>query len=160
MAYTAKHTIHSSTIVDASPEVVWAELRDIVKLVAIVFGAAVEDPRWTDGGSPDRVPSRYDFTMLPTGDIAHQEIVGRDELARSVTYRAVAPVLCVPTYVGRYRVVPVTNDPDHCYVEWTREFTIAEDAHPEVVEAVIGMMENQINNVRAHFAAQVRIDAA
>lgn len=154
MIDTPNHTIHSSTLVEASPDTVWHELRDIVKLVTIVFGPAVRDVHWADGGSLERVPARYNFTMLPVEELAQQEIVGRDELARSVTYRAVAPVLCVLTYVGRYRVVPVTNDPDRCYVEWTREFTIAEDAVPEVVEAVIEMMENQINNVRTHFAEQ------
>lgn len=152
MTYKLRHTIHSSTVVDADPDSVWAELRDTVRLVKIVFGDAVVDVDWTEGGSPERVPARYDFTIVHTGDVARQEIVGRDELARTVTYRAHGRVLCILDYVGTYRVLPVTNDPGRSYVEWSREFKITDDATPEVIEGALGMMENQINSVRDFFA--------
>lgn len=148
-----KHTINSSTIVDADPDSVWTELRDVTRMVKIVFGDTVGNVEWIEGGTPERVPSRYDFTMPPSDDVAHQEIVGRDELARSVTYRSLDRVLCVADYLGHYRVVPVTSDPDRCIVEWTREFTVTDDAQPEVLDAVINMMENQINTLREYFAA-------
>lgn len=150
MAGKAKYTMHHSTVLDASPDAVWAEVRDVVTMVKIVFGGAAEDVRWGEDGAVERVPSLYQF-RLPTGDVAHQEIVGRDEVTRSVTYRMRGRAVCIYDYLATYRVVPVTNDPGRCYFEWTRDYRITDDAVPDVVTSLVGMMDNQINVLRDYF---------
>jgi hypothetical protein len=159
VAFTAKYTLHSSTVVDADPDTVWAEIRDVVKLVKIVFEGAVGEVDWAAGGELEQVPSRYDFTLLPTNDLVQQEIAGRNEAERSLTYRTVAPAMCIYDYVATYRIREITNDPGRCFMEWTRNITVFDEAEPEVVEAVLAMMANQINAVRDYFAhedAEVR----
>jgi hypothetical protein len=144
--------MHHTTVLDADPDAVWAEVRDVVRLVKILFGDTVEDVRWTEDGAVERVPSRYQFTLLPTKDVVHQEVAGRNEVDRSVTYRTVGKALCIYEYVATYRVLPVTNDPGRCFLEYVREYKLTDDAVPEVVEALVGMMDNQINVIHDYFA--------
>lgn len=152
MEIKRKHTMHHSTILDADPDTVWAEVRDPMKLVKIVSGPAVKNVSWTEGGALERVPSRYDFTLVFNEGLVQQEVAGRNEVERSSTYRAVAPTMGIYDYAATIRVRPITNDPDRSYFDWSREFAITDDADPEVVDSVLAMMENQTNSVRDHFA--------
>jgi hypothetical protein len=144
--------MHHSTILDADPDTVWAEVRDPMKLVKIVSGPAVKNVSWTEGGALERVPSRYDFTLAFNEGLVRQEVAGRNEVERSSTYRAIAPTMGISNYAATIRVRPITNDPDRSYFEWSRELAITDDADPEIVNSVIAMMENQTNSVRDHFA--------
>lgn len=152
MALKQRYKVHQTSVLDASPDAVWAEVRDVMKMVKIIFGGALVSVEWVEDGSLDRVPARYNFTVLPGHELFQQQVAGRDEVERSVTYRSVARALCVVDYVANYRVREVTNDPDRCFLEWTRDFQVADDAEPEVVEAVLGMMATQINAIRDYFA--------
>lgn len=152
MTITRKHTMHHSTIVDADPDTVWAEVRDPMKLVKIVSGPAVKDVGWAEGGALERVPARYDFTLVFNEGLVQQEVAGRNEVERSSTYRAVAPTSGVSGYLATLRVRPITNDPNRSYFEWSRELTIAAGADPDVIEGIIAMMERQTDSVRDHFA--------
>ncbi|MGW7363395.1 SRPBCC family protein [Streptomyces sp. NPDC054841] len=145
--------MHHSTILDADPDTVWAEVRDPMKLVKIVSGPAVKDVSWTEGGAVERVPSRYDFTLVFNEGLVQQEVAGRNEVERASTYRAVAPTMGIDGYAATIRVRPVTNDPARSFFEWSRELTVADGADPEVVDAVIAMMEKQTDSVRDHFAS-------
>jgi len=153
VALKSKHSMHHSAVLDADPDTVWADVRDVVKMVKILFGDTVKDVRWTEDGAPERVPSRYDFTLLPTEDVVEQEIAGRDEVTRSLTYRTVGRALCIYDYVATYRVRPVTVDPGRSFLEYSRTFSVTDDADPELVNALVSMMENQINILRDYFAS-------
>ncbi|MCM6778865.1 SRPBCC family protein [Nocardia sp. CDC159] len=153
MPIQRKHTMHHSTIVDADPDTVWAVVRDAMQVVRIVSGHAARDVSWTEGGAVERVPARYDFTLVFNDGLVQQEVAGRDEVRRSQTYRAVAPTMGVTAYLATIRVRTITNDPNRSFFEWSRELTIAEDADPEVIEAIIAMMAKQTDAVRDHFAA-------
>ena len=147
-----KHTMYQTSVLEAAPDAVWAEVRNVLNVVKILFGDTVGDVKWVEGGSPERVPSRYEFTMLHNGGRCQQEVVGRDEVARTVTYRTAAPVLCLYDYVATYRVIPVTNDPGLSFIEYTREFMVTDDAEPEIVESLMTMMDHQIGALRDYFA--------
>jgi hypothetical protein len=144
--------MYQTSVLEAAPDAVWAEVRDVLNLVKILFGDTVGNKKWVEGGSPDVVPSRYEFTMLHNGGLVQQEVVGRNEVERTVTYRTVAPVLCLYDYVATYRVVPVTNDPNLSFIEYSREFMVTDDAEPEIVESLMTMMDHQISAVRTYFA--------
>ncbi|MDQ3789678.1 MAG: SRPBCC family protein [Actinomycetota bacterium] len=152
MIIKPKHTMYQTTVLDAGADAVWAEVRDVLNLVKILFGDTVGDMTWVDGGSPDLVPSRYEFRMLHNGGLVQQQVAGRDEVDRSLTYRTTAPVLCLYDYVATYRVLPVTNDPGRSFFEYSREFMVTDDAEPAIVEALTSMMDNQISAVRDYFA--------
>ncbi|MEU9439525.1 SRPBCC family protein [Streptomyces sp. NPDC048304] len=153
MAIQRKHTMFHSTILDAGPDTVWSVVRDAMQVVRIVSGNAVKDVGWAEGGALERVPSRYDFTLVFCDGLVQQEVAGRSEVERCSTYRAVAPTTGVDGYVATMRVRPITNDPGRSYFEWSRELTIADDADPAIVEGIIAMMEKQTDSMRDHFAA-------
>ncbi|WP_410589828.1 SRPBCC family protein [Amycolatopsis sp. lyj-23] len=153
MTIKPKHTMYQTTVLDAEPDAVWAEVRNVLNLVKILFGDTVGNLQWVEDGTPDRVPARYEFLMLQNQGLVQQEVVGRNEVERSLTYRTVAPVLCLYDYVATYRVFPVTNDPGRSFLEYRREFMVTDDAAPEIVEALMSMMDNQISVVRDYFAA-------
>jgi hypothetical protein len=144
--------MYQTTVLEAGPDAVWAEVRDVLKLVKILFGDTVGGVHWVGDGSPERVPSRYEFTMLQNQGLVQQEVAGRNEVARTLTYRTLAPVLCLYDYVATYRVFPVTNEPGRSFLEYSREFMVTDDAAPEIVEALMSMMDNQISVVRDYFA--------
>ncbi|MCM2410616.1 MULTISPECIES: SRPBCC family protein [unclassified Streptomyces] len=152
MAIQRKHTMYDSTVIDADPDSVWAVVRDALKVVEIVSGDGVKDVGWAEGGTAERVPSRYDFTLVFNDGLVQQEVAGRNEVERSQTYRAVAPATGVDGYVATIRIREISNDPGRCFFEWSRELTIAEDADTEVVETIISLMAKQADSMRDHFA--------
>ncbi|MCC5479824.1 SRPBCC family protein [Streptomyces barringtoniae] len=153
MEIKRKHTMYHSTVVDADPDVVWSVVRDPMQVVRIVSGPAVKDVGWAEGGSADRVPARYDFTLVFNEGLVQQEVAGRNEVDRSSTYRAVAPTMGIDSYAATIRVRPITNEPGRSFFDWSRELVIADDAEPDVVEAIVAMMAKQTDSVRDHFAA-------
>lgn len=152
MIIKPKHTMYQTTVLEADPDAVWSEVRDVLKLVKVLFGDTVGNVRWVGDGSPDRVPARYEFTMLHNQGLVQQEVAGRNEVDRTLTYRTVAPVLCLYDYVATYRIVPITNDPGRSFIEYSRGFMVTDDAEPEIVESLMTMMDNQISAVRDYFA--------
>ncbi|WP_040812742.1 SRPBCC family protein [Nocardia concava] len=152
MAIQRKHTMYHSSVVDADPDTVWTTVRDALRLVSIVSGPAAKDVHWVGDGGPERVPSLYNFTLVFSDGLVQQEVCGRDEEKRLQSYRSIEPTMGVQRYLGTIRVRPITNDPNRCFFDWTRELTIAADADTEVVETIIDMMAKQVDSVRDHFA--------
>ncbi|WP_419992659.1 SRPBCC family protein [Streptomyces boninensis] len=152
MALQRKHTMYHSTIIDAAPDEVWAVVRDALKVVSIVSGPGVKDVCWAEGGAVEKVPARYDFTMVFNDGLVQQEIAGRDEVNRAQTYRAIAPATGVDGYVATIRIREITNEPGRCFFDWSRELTIAPDADDEVVETIVSMMSKQADLMRDYFA--------
>ncbi len=153
MTLAPKYTVYHSAVLDADPDAVWAEVRDMMQLLEIVFGDGVEKTRWVGGGSADKVPSLFEFTLLPNHDLAEEEVIGRSERDRSLTYRSVAQVLHIVDYVATYRVLPVTNEPGRSFIEWSREFRVVEGAPPDFLASLEALFEQEIASVKAHFAA-------
>jgi hypothetical protein len=147
-----KHTVYHSAVLDAGPDEVWAVVRDIVALVKIIFGDGVKDVHWLGRSSVDHVPATFEFTLLPGGDVATEEVAGRDEVSRSLTYRSIGQVLSIYDYVATYRVLPVTNDHGRSFIEWSREFKVTDDADPGFLPMLLQMIEQEIDTVQAHFA--------
>src|SRR5215213_6011926 len=128
MALLPKYSVYHSAVLDAGPDEVWREVRDMMVLLDIVFGDGVKNVHWTDGGSAHKVPSPFEFTLLPNHELAQEEVVGRSEPDRSLTYRLVAEVLFMVDYVATYRVRPVTNEPGRSFMDWEREFSLVPGA--------------------------------
>lgn len=154
MALEPKYSVYHSTVLDAAPSVVWEQVRDMMRLLEIVFGEGIENAHWVDGGSAKKVPSRFEFTLLPNHDVAREEVSGRSEIDRSLTYRSIAQVLSIVDYVATYRVLPVTTDPTRSFIEWSREFRVVPGAPPDFLPALEGLFEQEIDSVRKYFAAQ------
>jgi Polyketide cyclase / dehydrase and lipid transport len=147
-----KYLVYHSAVFDASPDEVWAVARDILQMVEIVFGDSVENVKWVQSGSVKKVPSSFKFTLLPNHDVVNEEVVGRSESERSLTYRTVGQVLSIVDYLATYRVKPVTND-GRSFLEWSREFRLVEGTNvDEFLSFFLPLMENEIATVKAYFA--------
>ncbi|AYF72972.1 SRPBCC family protein [Nocardia yunnanensis] len=152
MTVQRKHSMYHSSVIEADPDAVWAVVRDALALVAIVSGPAAKDVHWVGDAGPERVPAPYNFTLVFADGLVRQEIAGRDELKRLQTYRSLEPTMGVERYVATIRIREITNDPNRCFFDWTRELTIEADADLQVVETIIDMMAKQVDAVRDHFA--------
>ncbi|QQQ80040.1 SRPBCC family protein [Saccharothrix sp. 6-C] len=152
MALSPKYAVYHSAVLDADPDRVWAEVRDMMALLDIVFGEGIEKARWTHGGSAEKVPSPFEFTLLPHHDLAREEVVGRSETDRSLTYRSVDQVLFIVDYLATYRVRPVTNEPGRSFVDWEREFRVVPDAPAGFLDDLEALFAQEIASVKAHFA--------
>lgn len=128
----AKYSVYNSVILDAPLEKVWRQIRDMSRLVAIAFGEGAKDFAWVNGGSPEEVPARYQLTLVPTGGTLVDEVVGRSESDHSLTYRSIIGGM-LEGYVATYRLRPVTNEPAKTFLDWPREFAIAQGGDPAVI---------------------------
>jgi polyketide cyclase/dehydrase/lipid transport protein len=90
--------------------------------------------------------------MPPGNDVITQEVVGRNEIERSLTYRTVGQALSLHDYVGTYRVLPVTNERGTSFMEWSREFRIVEGADPGFLPMIMQMIAQETDTVQAYFA--------
>ncbi|GAB2967126.1 SRPBCC family protein [Saccharothrix stipae] len=153
MALLPKYSVYHSAVLDADADEVWGQVRDMMVLLDIVFGDGVENAHWTHGGSVKKVPSSFEFTLLPNHDLAREEVVGRSETDRSLTYRSVAQVLFIVDYVATYRVRPVTDEPGRSFIDWQREFRVVPGVPDGSVADLEALFAQEIASVKAHFAA-------
>jgi hypothetical protein len=153
MALSPKYSAYHSAVLDADPDEVWAQVRDMMAVLDVVFGAGIENAHWTHGGSAEKVPSQFGFTLLPNHDLAREEVVGRSEADRSLTYRTVGQVLFIVDYVATYRVRPVTNEPGRSFVDWERGFRVVPDAPAGYLDDLDALFAQQLASLKAHFAA-------
>jgi Polyketide cyclase / dehydrase and lipid transport len=154
VALRPKYTVYHSAVLEADPDVVWAQVRDMMQLLKIVFGGGVEKAHWVGRASAEQVPALFEFTLLPNHDLAQEEVVGRSEHDRSLTYRSVAQVLSIVDYVATYRVSPVTNEPGRSFIEWSREFRVVDGAPPDFLPSLEALFDQEIASIKAHFASQ------
>ncbi|QQQ79716.1 SRPBCC family protein [Saccharothrix sp. 6-C] len=152
MSQQPKFTAHHSAVLDASPAHVWQEVRDFAGFVHLVFGNAVKDVGWVGKSSAATVPAKIEFTLLPGNDLVTEEVVGRDELTRSLTYRTIGQALSLYDYVSTYRVLPVTNDHGRCFMEWSHEFKVVDNADPAFLPSFLDMVAGEMDTVQAYFA--------
>ncbi len=149
---TANYHIYDSAIVDAPIEEVWAAVRDMMQLLHIVFGDMVKDCQWVDGGSAERIPSRFKFTLTASGETPLEEVAARSEIDHSVTYRMIGAAVGIEGYVATYRLRPITNEPGRTFVEWPREFAVApgQDA-AKVVPFLTSIASQEVAALRTYF---------
>jgi hypothetical protein len=152
MSTQAKYTVYHSTVLEASAADVWKVVRDILALVNLVFEDAVKDAHWVDGGSVDQVPAKFQFTLSPGDNLITEEVVARNEVERSLTYRTVGQALSLYDYVATYRVLPVTNARHTSFMEWSREFKIVDGADPDFLPTIQQMIKQETDTVQAYFA--------
>lgn len=148
----ARYHVYDSAVLDAPVETVWEVIRDIVHLLPIVFGDAVKDYRWVDGGSADKVPSRFQFTLAASGETALEEVVARSEVERSLTYRMLGQVVGIEGYVATYTLKRITHTPGKTFIDWPREFSVVAGQDPaEVVPAIAALTAQEVAALEKYF---------
>lgn len=147
-----KYTAYHSVVLDADPDTVWEQARDLVKMITIGFGDIVKNAHWLKGGSASKVPSVCEFTLIPDNDVVREEVIGRSEHDRSLTYRTVGQAVQFAEYLGSHQVLPVTNEPNRSFFALSSEFTLIQNADPQFLPSLDALMDQEMANVKAHFA--------
>jgi Polyketide cyclase / dehydrase and lipid transport len=149
----AKFRVYDSAVLDAPIEEVWLVVRDIIRLLPVVFGEAVKDYRWVDGGSAEKIPSRFQFTFHATGETVLEEVVGRSETDHSVTYRMIGQAVGVTGYIATYQLRSVTTEPGKTFLDWVRDFGVAPGHDPaKVAPFLASLTAQEALALKKHFA--------
>ena len=147
-----RYHFYRSAVLPAPLNDVWREMRSFARTLKIAFREQVETINWCDGGSTDKIPSLIQFTVQPGGQKIIEEVIGRDEMEHSLTYRTVEQALNIVDYVASYTLKPITDEPDQTFLEWTRDFSLTEDTEPQAfLSFYSASSEQQLANVKAHF---------
>ncbi|AUX22629.1 hypothetical protein SOCEGT47_031330 [Sorangium cellulosum] len=152
----ARYHVYDSAVLDAPIEEVWQEIRDVTKLIPIVFGDSVKEYGYVDGGSAEKVPSRFAFT-LASGERSVEEVVARSETERSVTYRLHGQIFGIEGYTGTYRLRRITTEPGKTFLEFPREFGVAAGNDPaQVVPSLAALTAKEVATIKAYFTKRRR----
>jgi len=149
----AKYRVYDSAVLDVPLEEAWPILRDILRVLPIVFGDGVKDFKWVDGGSAEKIPSRFQFTLQATGETVLEEVSGRSESEHSVTYRMIGQAVGITGYIATYQLRPVTSEPGKTFVDWERDFAVAPGNDPEKVAPFLASLAAQeMVALKKHFS--------
>ncbi|WP_437289500.1 hypothetical protein [Sorangium sp. So ce406] len=87
---------YQRVLIDAPIGEVWPVLRDIERFVDAVLPDLAPTFMWLDGGGPETIPSRFQFSA--GADTLVEEIIYRSETEKQILVRLVEPVLGMQEY--------------------------------------------------------------
>lgn len=92
------------------------------------------------------------FTIQPGGQTIQEEVIDRNDIEHSLTYRTVGRALSIMDYIAAYTLKPITDEPEKTFLEWTRDFSLAEGTdHQAFLTFYSASSKQQLANVKAHF---------
>ena len=115
---------YASTVIDASPDEVWAHVRDFNGL-ATWHSGLVSASEIEDGKTGDQVGAVRSFT-LTDGTHLREKLLAFSDLERSYTYDFQTTPFPIDNYLCTMRVTPIT-DGDASFVEWWTVFDCNRD---------------------------------
>lgn len=121
--------VYVSSVIDASAERVWREVRDFASLPKWV--PAVAECRIESNAPADQIGCVRAF-KLKDGGMLREKLLALSDYDFSTTYSILESPMALENYVATLRLVPVT-DGERCFAEWTAEF----DCDPTRAEALV-----------------------
>jgi hypothetical protein len=121
--------VYVSSVIDASAERVWREVRDFASLPKWV--PAVAECRIESNVPADQIGCVRAF-KLKDGGMLREKLLALSDYDFSTTYSILESPMAVENYIATLRLVPVT-DGERCFAEWTAEF----DCDPTRAEALV-----------------------
>lgn len=141
---------YASTVINVSPDDVWARIRDFNALPEWTAGA-IEESELEDGLAADQV-GVVRHLVMGNGEVHIRErLLSLSDEERSYTYNFETTPFPVDNYLSTIRVVPIT-DGGGSFVEWWTTF----DCNRDEQEHWIGFFANEVfqggfNALKAHF---------
>jgi len=149
---SARYSIHRRCVLRASVDSTWEELRDFTNVCKVAFRDQVENVHWIEGGSVKHVPALVRFTLQPGDNQITEQVAGRSEIDRSITFRTVGPALSFADYVATMRCMPLTDEANKCVFEWSMEFSLIKGTNAdEFLPMYESLVDQQIANFKGHF---------
>ena len=141
--------VHTSSVIDAPADRVWAHIRDfngLPRWVPVVTGSRIE------GGVPaDQVGCVRNFDLNDGGNLREQLLALSDH-DYSVTYSILESPMGVRSYVATLELTPIT-DGDRTFARWTAEFdceagreqALTDEIGNGVFQAAFDNLKRQLN---------------
>ena len=147
-----QYHFYRSTVLHTPLDDVWSEMRSFARTLKIAFRDHAEAIAWCDGGSSEKIPALIQFTIQPGGQTIQEEVIDRNDIEHSLTYRTVGRALSIIGYIAAYTLKPITDEPEKTFLEWTRDFSLAEGTdHQAFLTFYSASIKQQLANVKAHF---------
>jgi hypothetical protein len=134
--------VYVSSVIDASAERVWREVRDFASL-----------PKWVPTVAECRIESNVPADQigcvrafkLKDGGMLREKLLALSDYDFSTTYSILESPMAVENYIATLRLVPVT-DGERCFAEWTAEF----DCDPARAEALVDQIGRDVFQAAFH----------
>lgn len=140
-----QHSVVATATFDQPVGRIWALFCNFERLVATALPGVASDFEWLDG-SPERVPSRFQF--VASGTKIREEIYHRDEAEHLLRYRMLEPALGILEYDSALQLTPI-SDEQTVYTA-TRIMRI----EPDALDGLAGLIALETQNLKTHFAKQ------
>jgi Polyketide cyclase / dehydrase and lipid transport len=124
--------VYASTVIPASPDAIWAVVRDFNALPA--WTPFVAESRIEQNKPSDQVGCIRNFRLKDGGRIREQ-LVELSDYEMSFGYTILESPMGVENYYATFRLSPVT-DVDHTFAEWDAEFDAAPEREDALVEQI------------------------
>lgn len=142
--------VYTSSIINASAERVWAQIRDFNALPA--WHPLIAESRIEGGAPSDRVGCVRDFRLKDGGRI-REKLLALSDYDFSCTYSILESPMGVENYVATLKLTPVT-DGNRTFAEWSAEFDCAAEAEAQLVADIGGnVFQGGFDSLKNRFGA-------
>lgn len=125
---------------------VWAKIRNFDNVIAIFLDGIASDFEWVDGGSPGKLPSRYQFSVA--GTTLLEEVDYRSDPDQVIGYHLVTPGLGIERYSATIELE--AEGPHATRVTFTRAMRFAD---PALVDGFAELFQVEMANFQDYFAS-------
>ncbi|AKU93620.1 hypothetical protein AKJ09_00284 [Labilithrix luteola] len=139
-----QYRIVTSATFDRPVARVWPTFLDFQNLVELGLPGSASDFVWVDGGSPQKVPSSFQF--ISGGETIHEEVYYRDNHTHTMRYRLLQPAL---GFVEIDSVLQLENVRGRAHYTATRVVTLDPNLP---VEALSSLLVLETANLKTYFA--------
>ncbi len=115
------------------------------QIIPIALPGVASDFEWVDGGSPGKVPSRFQMSVF--GETLLEELFYRSHEEHKLQYRLVTPALGIVSYIGTIELDEV--EAGRTVITFTRNLRFAD---PSLVSPITASMQPEVANILAYFA--------
>ncbi len=137
-----------STVIGATPDKVWARLRDFNGLPT--WHPAIRESQIENGEPADKVGCIRDF-YLQNGDRIREQLLGLSDYDMFCTYSILESPMPLENYVSTFRLTPIT-DGERTFMEWSAEFDCAPEEEAGLVEGIgTNVFQGGFDSLKRHF---------
>lgn len=140
--------VYTSSVIDASPEAVWAHIRDFNGLPK--WHPGIADSRIEGNWPSDRVGCIRNFNLKGGGNIREQ-LLTLSDYDYQCTYSILESPMGVDNYVSTIKLTPVT-DGNRTFAEWSAEFDPPAGQERKLADDIgQGVFQTGLNALKSYF---------
>lgn len=140
--------VYTSTVIDASPDTVWARIRDFNGLPT--WHPGIADSRIENSEPSDKVGCIRHFHTRDGGTI-REKLLALSDYEYSCTYSILESPMGVENYVATLKLTPVT-DGMRTFAEWSAEFDCDEGRETSLMQTIgQGVFQGGFDALKRHF---------